>query len=218
MSERRRPGRPLKYNKPEIPRILIPETSYILTHSSNDTLSDSNSFSFSPPFPSNPNYSSHTTSYIQSATLSQQSTTSSKFDEPFSELQTPVNRLPDLTFISHSPSDDSPALETPIDICSSPKRRQNDDSTFKIPSTQPLQPSLLPRPRSPVQWPSYKRVRIEEQTDVEKADEILDLLRSKFNGGIGQFLDIILSSTASKHSLLRNGSMVQYWLQGRSSI
>jgi hypothetical protein len=60
---------------------------------------------------------------------------------------------------------------------------------------------------------------MEEPPDEENADEILDLIHKKFTGGIGKFLDVIFTCHGPNRSVpLRNRSMVQHWLQGKSTI
>ncbi|THU96622.1 hypothetical protein K435DRAFT_664083 [Dendrothele bispora CBS 962.96] len=120
---------------------------------------------------------------------------------------------------------DSPFPDTPYDLekASRPvKRTYTRIETPNIPDLPDfLSESSIPRydTGSPAPWPLFKPVSVPEESDVEKADAILDLLRKKFTGGIGQFLDVILTSHQEIHAVpLRNWAMVQKWLQGRSAI
>ena len=76
----------------------------------------------------------------------------------------------------------------------------------------------------PAPWPRLRAARSEQSNGDDlfsAADNVLDMIHEKFgHGGIGKFLDVILTCRDDQRRTipLRNWSMVQRWLQGRTSV
>lgn len=75
----------------------------------------------------------------------------------------------------------------------------------------------------PAPWPNYRAIPKSKSEDVLTggADKILEMISNTFGqGGIGQFLDIILTCCDDKSRTvpIQRRQMVQSWLQGRSTI
>ncbi|KAK7450181.1 hypothetical protein VKT23_013064 [Stygiomarasmius scandens] len=133
----------------------------------------------------------------------------------YDRLRTPS--VPERPAFMHTLSSplDSPFPSTPLDTeppANRPKRIYNHIQIPVIPDIPPwMSESIIPASTdNTVHWPSFKPIRHPEDTDSAKADDILDLIRTKFVG---------LTCEGPKRLVsLRNRSMVQNWLQGRSLI